>query len=92
MLDDETRTDCKHAEQIALRDGRDLFEIMDRVGLLVTRDRHREIETNIVQVLLGQLSSQQTFLLASLGGDQSVTGAVNGVLKFVELFARTLEK
>lgn len=91
MLDDSTRARCKHAAEMALRDGRDLFETLEKAGLLVTRDRQREIEIDTVHTLLAQLDQSQPFILAGFGGDQTVTGAVRGVVKFVELFAKSLQ-
>jgi hypothetical protein len=90
MLDDYTRGRCKYAEMLSLRDGKDLFETLERAGLLVTMDRRLQIELDMLSVLLSQLESQEAFILAGFGGDQTVTGAVRGTIKFVELFQKTL--
>jgi hypothetical protein len=92
MLDDNTRSRCHSAAAVAERNGWDLFETMDRLCLLTTDDQRRQVEIRTVQSLWSQLDQQQDFLLASLGGDQTVTGAVRGVMKFIELYAQTLEK
>lgn len=92
MLDDHTRDRCNKAAGMAGHNGWDLFETMDRLCLLMTSDQRRQVEVQTVQSLWSQLDQQQDFLLASLGGDQTVTGAVRGVMKFIELYAQTLEK
>lgn len=92
MLDDYTRASLRHAEVIALRDGRDLFETMESAGLLMTKDREREISIQAIHSLLAQLDQQQSFILAGLGGGQTITGAVRGFFRFCELYAETLAK
>lgn len=91
MLDETTRARCHHAEAMATRDGRDLFETLEKAGLLLTGDKQREVEIATIHSLLAQLDQSQPYILAGFGGDQTVTGAVNGVIKFVELFAKTLK-
>lgn len=91
MLDDYTRAACRHAEKMATQNGWDLYETLERAGLLLTKEKRTMVEVAALSALLVQLEDQQSFVLAGFGGDQSITGAVKGVLKFIELFARNLQ-
>lgn len=75
---------------MANRNGWDLYETLERAGLLLSLDRRKLIEAAVLANLLVQLEDQQHTALAQLGGGQTVTGAVNGCTKFIELFAKSL--
>lgn len=86
MLDDETRDHCHRVREYA-EDG-DLFELLERAGLLVSVDKRVMIQKAIVAFAITQLEDQQPTVLANLGGGQTVTDTVRGCVKFLEMFAR----
>lgn len=89
MLDDETRAHCRHIRDLVEADGcMDLFETLEAAGLLVSRDKGVQIQRDILAMAAMQLESQQHTTLATLGGGQTVTGAVRGCLKFLEMFTK----
>jgi hypothetical protein len=89
MLDDSTRAHCHHIQQLCTGEGLDLFEAMEKAGLLVSADKRKAIEYHVLTELLGQLGDQQdTSLALGLGKEMTVTGAVRGVTRFIELFTQ----
>jgi hypothetical protein len=89
MLDDATRAHCHHVQELAAQEGLDLFETMERAGLLVSADKRKAIEYHVLTDLLIQLGDQQdTSLALGLGKEMTVTGAVRGVTRFIELFTK----
>ena len=92
MLDDDTRNHCHRVNEMADRQGWDLFETLDRAGLLVTTDKRVMIETSTLSALLIALEAQQPTAFSTLGGAQTVTGAVTGVIKFIEMFTKSLQR
>lgn len=88
MLDDETRDHCHRVRRHA-EDG-DLFELLERAGLLVSADKRVMIQKAVMAFAITQLEDQQPTVLANLGGGQTVTDTVRGCVKFLELFAKGL--
>lgn len=88
MLDDETRAHCRHLQKLAESEGLNLFETLERAGLLVSVDKRIMIQKAIMAFAITQLEDQQPVVLANLGGGQTVTDTVRGCVKFLELFAR----
>lgn len=89
MLDEPTRSHCHHIQKLAATEGLDLFETLEKAGLIVSADRRKGIEYHVLTDLLGQLGDQQdTSLALGLGKEMTVTGAVRGVTRFIELFAQ----
>ena len=88
MLDDYTRTRCGAYTAQAVKEGRDIWEVLDSRALLLTEDRKRTIEAQAIEALLGQLDLQLDTALAEFGGGQTVTGAVRGVKRFIETYAK----
>jgi len=92
MLDDQTRAACIRLEAMARRNGWDLWETLERGGIVLSSDRRAMVERGTVAALLVQLEDiPHTAFPALVNGNQTVTGAVNGVVKFIELFAKGLE-
>lgn len=85
-MDDETRDHCHRVREYA-EDG-DLFETLERAGLLVSVDKRVMIQKAIMAFAITQLEDQQPVVLANLGGGQTVTDAVRGCVKFLEMFTR----
>lgn len=89
MLDEATRAHCHYIQQLCAAEGLDLFETMEKAGLLVSADKRKGVEYNVLTELLMQLGDQQdTSLALGLGKEMTVTGAVRGVTRFIELFTR----
>jgi hypothetical protein len=90
VLDAHTRARCHHVQQYAEREGYDLFETLEAAGLLVSEDKRALISQLTVLAAVMQLEDQQHTTLAHLGGGQTVTGAVLGCVKFLNMFAKSL--
>lgn len=90
MLDDHTRAHCHHIRDLAADQGFDLFELLEQAGLLVSDDKRLMIQKSTMAFALTQLEDQQPTILANLGGEQTVTGAVKGCVRFLEMFTRGL--
>lgn len=91
MLDDHTRAHCHYVQKKAEEEGLDLFELLERAGLLVSDDKRILIQQGTMAYAIMQLEAQQHTILANIGGGQTVTGAVNGCVKFLEMFTKGLK-
>lgn len=91
MLDEHTYNHCLHVQKVAEEQGMPLFATLDKAGLIVTDEKRALISQLTVAAAIMQLEDQQHTVLAALGGEQTVTGAVKGCLKFLEMFARGLK-
>lgn len=91
MLDEHTRNHCLHVQKMAEREGLSLFELLEQAGLLVSDDKRLLIQQGTMAFVITQLEAQQHTILANLGGGQTVTGAVNGCVKFLEMFTKGLK-
>lgn len=87
-MDDETRDRCHYIQRLAEEQTLDLFETMEHAGLIVSRDKGVMIQKAVLALAIIQLEDQQHTVLANLGGVQTVSGAVRGCLKFLEVFAK----
>lgn len=88
MLDEQTRAHCHHIQALCIDQGLDLFETLERAGLLVSHDKGVMVQKGILAMAIIQLEDQQHTTLAFLGGEQTVTGAVRGCVKFLEMFTK----
>ena len=91
MIDEFTRARLNEIEVEARKRGTSLFEELDRYGLLSTYAETRKSQRAALIALYQKLEDMSPTALAALGGNQTITGAVGGCLKFIELFLKTLE-
>lgn len=90
MLDDATRAHCLHVQKLSEDQGIPLFTLLEQAGLIVSDDKRTMIMKATIAMALSQLESQQHTILANIGGGQTVTGAVRGCVKFLEMYAKGL--
>lgn len=91
MLDDETRFKFRRLQEYAAHEGYVLEEVLEEYGLLVSHDKGIMIQKGTIALALVQLEDQQHTVLANIGGGQTVSGAVRGCIKFLEMFAKGLK-
>lgn len=92
MLDERTRSAFDLAERHATQQGIPLAEALERFGLLVTDLKERQIAIRALEILEAQLEEQPATAMASLGGNQTIAGAVAGCLKFIRFQIETWER
>jgi hypothetical protein len=90
VLDEATQAHCLHVQKLAEEQGYPLFDLLERAGLIVSDDKRTMIMKATIAMALLQLEDQQHTTLAQIGGGQTVTGAVQGCIKFLELYAKGL--
>ena len=90
MLDEATRAHCTYLEKLCTEQGLDLFETMEKAGLLLSTDKRLLVQRSTVAMALIHLEEQQHTDLAALGNGQTVSGAVRGCIRFLENFARSM--
>jgi hypothetical protein len=92
MIDQDTQEKFLQAENRAIHDGIPLIEVLDRAGLLVTPEMIKTIARNAIGNLLRELEEFQPVTIASLGGNQTVTGAYEGCLAYIRIYTETMEQ
>ena len=90
MLDEATRAHCLYLENLCTEQGLDLYETMEKAGLLLSVDKRILVGQGTIAMALIHLESQQPTDLGHLGGGQTVTDTVRGCIRFLENFARSL--
>lgn len=90
MLDDETRAKFHRLREYAEHEGLKLEEVLEEYGLLLSHDKGVMVQKGTLALALIQLEDQQPTILANIGGGQTVTGAVRGCVKFLEMYAKGL--
>lgn len=90
MLDDATRAHCEYLNKLSAEQGLDLFETMEKAGLLLSTDKRLMVQKSTIAMAIVRLEDQQHTDLGHMGGAQTVSGAVRGCVKFLENFARSL--
>jgi hypothetical protein len=90
VLDDATLAHCLHVQKLAEEQGIPLFTLLEQAGLIVSDHKRTLIMKATIAQALMQLETQQHTVLAQIGGGQTVTGAVNGCVKFLEMYAKGL--
>lgn len=90
MIDPLTREQLHRVADLATREGSNMFELMDRAGLIATVDHNKATVGKYLDLLLAQISQFQPAQIA--GQDQTVTGAVNGMINYIRMFQDLMTK
>lgn len=85
MLDAETIRKIEVARETAAHDGVDLVELLDRFGLLLTRELRVRIGQEALAHALNVIEEQPMTMLVRLGGENTVAGAVRGAVALLRL-------
>jgi hypothetical protein len=85
VIDPVTRAAVLLAESRARRDGRDLYENLDRYGLLVTEEKTVTLQLSALSLLRDRLEDLSVTQLGSLAEDQTPAGIRRAVLMFIDL-------
>lgn len=84
MIDPETQSRAMNAYTSAIQNNYNWMEELDRRGLLVTKDKRKQIERDVLDQLIAQLEGYPAAMVA--GPDQTVQGAVDGAIRIVYIF------
>ena len=90
MLDEATRAHCEYLKNLCADQNLDLFETLEKAGLLLSTDKRLMVQKSTIAMALIHLEDQQHTDLGHLGGAQTVSGAVRGCIKFLENFTRSM--
>lgn len=85
MLDAETIRKIEVAREAAAHDGMDLVELLDRYGLILTRERRVRIGQEALTHALSVIEEQPTAMFVRLGGEGTAAGAVRGAVALLRL-------
>jgi hypothetical protein len=89
MIDPDTRDRLDATMRRALKDGVNLWEALDKQGLIVTPAQINRQWANCLERLWMNLESQPVTALTALGGGQNTPmDAVKGVLEYIDIFQR----
>lgn len=92
MISSEMAHRVKVAEDMALKNGRSLVDVLDDLGLLFTEDRRKKAQLLAIDQMIDQLEQQNHTALMNLGGGQStVSDGINGAVEFCKLFRKVYE-
>lgn len=93
MIDPDTHNRLRAIEHMALVEGHNLFEDLDRARLLATEDRLRQAQVYALQAAVMQLEDQPTQALVNLGGGQNTAAdAHKGTLEFLRFVIKQFEE
>ena len=93
MIDPETRSRLRIVAEHAVINGRDLYEDLDRAGLLATKDRLNQAQVFALYSAVQQLEDQPTQALANLGGGQNTAAdAHRGAIEFLRFIIKQFEE
>ena len=88
MIDQRTREAFELVRAKALREGRDLLELMDQAGLVMTEDRIRKHWADCLQRLWANIDEQPEVALIQLGDGQNTPRDIKrGILRYIEIFS-----
>ena len=90
MLDEATRAHCEYLKNLCADQNLDLFETLEKAGLLLSTDKRLMVQKSTIAMAIVHLEDQQHTDIAALSGRQTVTGAVQGCIQFLENFARSM--
>lgn len=85
MLDAETIRKIEVAREASRHDGVDLIELLDRYGLILTRERRVRIGQEALAHALNVIEEQPATMFVRLGGENTVAGAVRGAVVLLRL-------
>lgn len=87
MIDERTRATFDMAQRKALREGRDLLEVMDQAGLIRTEGRIKSDWSDCLHRLWTNLDEQPETTLIQLGDGQNTPRDIKrGILRYIEIF------
>lgn len=92
MIDPKTRSEFSDLHERAMVEGTSFLELLDRYHLLATEDQRKEVQRWTAEYLILGLEGLQPTQIAALGGNQTVTGAVNGCIQYIKMYIKILEK
>lgn len=89
MIDPVTRQLLEVMTKQAVREGTNLWEDLDRRGLLVTDQTRRKIWAQCLTALAIQISEQQVTAFVRLGGGQNTPlDTFRGILEYIDFFMK----
>lgn len=90
MIDADTLRTLERLEARALREGRNIWDVLDEAGLLVTEPRAAKIWAECLKETWTQVDAQPVAAFVQWGGGQNTPmDAVKGVLEFIDFFRTT---
>jgi hypothetical protein len=90
MIDDTTQTKIQTAYDHSFKAGTNVWDELDRRGLVLTQDKRKEVEAAALTQLLIQMEGYSASALA--GQDQTVQGAVDGCLNYIRMYRDLVAK
>lgn len=89
MIDEYTQARLDAVMKRALHDGVNLFEALDKEGLIVTESQIKKQWANCLEHLWLNLDSQPVTALVQMGGGQNTPlDAIRGALKYIDIFQK----
>lgn len=89
MIDEHTRARLDQVKMRALHDGVNLWDALDKAGLLVTEAQIKKQWANCLERLWMNLESMPVVALTQMGGGQNTPmDAAKGVLEYIDIFSK----
>lgn len=93
MIDPATRHRLHAAQQVALIDGKDIFETLDSFKLLATPERLAQSQVAALYSAVLQLEEQHTQTLVDIGGGTNCAAdAHRGAVEFLKFVIKQFEQ
>lgn len=92
MIEPELRRAFLDLSVRAQQQGLSLVELLDKYQMLNTLDAQRKVQLDTVDYLILRMEQMQATTFGTLGGQQTVAGAVRGCLEYLKMYRKTVEK